>query len=131
VINYKNYNLEQSNVEREIREAFKDVTRAGGMSWSEAALEDGGSDFDDLSKEELAVLDKDSSWEDLVEDDSWNDSPGIGGMTFLDPIGFAYYLPVIMIRSMRKGVCGGPFLLYEITINSEGQRDRIAALNNI
>lgn len=85
----------------EIHSAFKDVSREGGVSWSESdVIDDYGSDEERAS---ARALDKDASWTQLVDDPKWNPEPGIGGFSFMDAIGFRYYLPAAMIRCVRSG----------------------------
>lgn len=87
-------------MERQIREAFRGVTREGGVSWIEAGA------IDERDDEETCraarALDEDQSWEELVEDPSWDPNSSWGGFSFLDPIGFRYYLAPAMIRAMRS-----------------------------
>lgn len=82
----------------EIYAAFKDVSREGGVSRFEAfVIDDRGSD------EECAAArarDTDTSWTELVDDPGWQ-SPGV--FSFLDAIGFRYYLPVVLVRTLRTG----------------------------
>lgn len=86
---------ERDALEREIREVFADVSREGGVSWSETyVLDDYGSD------EECAAArarDLDQRWWELVDWVTWH---GAGGVNFLDAIGFRYYLPALMLREM-------------------------------
>lgn len=82
----------------EIHAAFADVSREGGVSWSETRVLDMyGSDEE---RSAARAQDTDRNWSDLVDDPEWNES-GIGGFSFLDPIGHRYYLPAAMIRTMR------------------------------
>lgn len=86
-----------------IREAFRDVSRAGGISWSECDVLDGYGSPEECA--EARASDKDRHWSELVDDPKWQPFPGMGGFSFIDGIGFRYYLPVTMIR----------FLMGEIT----------------
>lgn len=87
----------------QIYEAFADVDRQGGISWSQSAAIDG---FLKLSADDLMKYqeqDTEPSWHALVEDPKWEVFLGIsGGFAFLDPVGFRYYLPPVMIRSIRS-----------------------------
>lgn len=82
----------------EIYESIREVTRIGGVSWSESAA------IDSYGAEEERCLarrsDQETHWSQLVYDDRWQPGPGgtVGGFVFLDPIGFRYYLPATMIR---------------------------------
>ena len=83
----------------EIHDAFKDVTREGGVSWTEAyALDDYASDEACAKAREM---DTDISWQELVDDPTWPPGPDFGGFSFLDAIGYRYYLPATMIRDLR------------------------------
>lgn len=100
------FSPERSDSERdaliaEIYELFRDVTRTGGVSWSESAA------IDHYGSEEARLLarqsDQETHWSQLVDDDRWQPGPGgtVGGFVFLDPIGFRYYLPATMIRCIH------------------------------
>ncbi|OJU63705.1 MAG: hypothetical protein BGO01_07490 [Armatimonadetes bacterium 55-13] len=84
-----------------IRNSFKGVKRVNGVSWSESVVLD---DYGTM-EERLAARskDKEKDWTSLVEDRLWNPATGVGGWSFLDAIGFRYYLPAEMIRSVRRG----------------------------
>lgn len=83
----------------EIHDAFKDVTREGGVSWTEAyAIDDYASDEDCAKAREM---DTDISWQELLDDPTWPPGPDFGGFSFLDAIGYRYYLPATMIRDLR------------------------------
>jgi hypothetical protein len=89
---------EHRTLEAEIREAFKGVTRDGGVSWSETAVIDAWG-----SEEACATArasDMDRGWFDLLEDERWDPSSFNQRWAFLDGIGFRYYLPAAMVRAM-------------------------------
>lgn len=69
------------------------------------------------SAKRLGPKDTEKSWEDLVDDPNWQHDPGIGGLNFLDPIGFRYYIAPAMVRCTRVGY--GEFVGYALTIDSE------------
>lgn len=105
----------------QIYEAFKGVTRAGGISWSETFVID-----DYGSEEECAAArarDTDTKWEELVDDPGWVLYDGIGGFSFIDTIGFRYYLPAAMIRCIRSGEETGS-LCFHLTLPPEGDKLR-------
>ncbi len=86
-------------VERQIFEAFSSQSRAGGVSWGESVVHDMyGSESE---KMEARAKDKDSRWQDLVDDPAWRDDMGVGGFCFLDAVGFAYYIAAAMVRVVR------------------------------
>jgi len=116
---------EQIAVEQQIRRAFRGVTRAGGVSWSESVVIDNhGSEAEAAAAREQ---DTEQSWEDLVDDPNWIEDPGIGGFNFLDPIGFAYYIAPAMIRSARRG--HGEFVGYALHIDGEFKRELVSRLS--
>ncbi len=89
----------------EIYAAFKDVSREGGVSWSETQVLD---DERELASEKTArersdarARDTDRHWADLLESADWLEVPGRGSFSFLDPIGFRYYLPAAMVHDIR------------------------------
>ena len=88
----------------EIARDFAQVTRQDGVSWSEALVIDNYG-----SEEECAAArasDKDKHWAELVDDEAWDADQGYGGFSFLDAIGFRYYLPAAMTRCIRTGEDG-------------------------
>jgi hypothetical protein len=90
----------ESALIEEIYDAFRTVTRDGGVSWSEAFVMDQcGTDEERV---EARRRDTDKSWTELVDSD-WREHPGVGGWAFLDPIGSRYYLPAAMVRGIRSG----------------------------
>lgn len=85
---------EKRAVLAEIDAAFADVSREGGISWSQARamdLSEGPGRVRDARE-----LDTDKHWNELVADPAWSFDIGVGGFAFLDPIGFRYYLPAAM-----------------------------------
>lgn len=96
---------EADRMEEEIRSVFADVTREGGVSWSETEVLDAyGSE---LERREARANDTELHWTDLVKDEKWNPDCGVGGWSFIDAIGFRYYLPAAMIRCLRTRLdCG-------------------------
>lgn len=84
-----------------VEEAFKDVSRKNGVSWSESEVIDdyGG----DQARLEARKLDQDYHWSELVDDPEWDPERGVGGFSFLDAIGFRYYLAPSLVRSLRSG----------------------------
>jgi hypothetical protein len=95
---------EQRSLEAEIRDAFKGVSREGGVSWNETkVLDDRGSDEEAKA---ARATDTDQDWTELA-DSTWDVGPGFGGFAFLDAIGFRYYLPAAMIRTLHDGVHAG------------------------
>ncbi len=96
---------EQAALLAEIDAAFADVSRDGGMSWSESVvIDDHGSESERL---EARRSDKDRHWSELVEDNAWEPGVGCGGWSFLDTIGTRYYLPAALKRSVMEGEDAG------------------------
>ena len=107
----------------EIHAAFKDVSRDGGVSWSESDVIDGyGSDEERAA---ARARDKDASWTQLVDDQHWNPDRGIGGFSFMDAIGFRYYLPAAMIRCIRSGYDEG----IQFHLDAGGSTEELRAYN--
>ena len=83
----------------EIYAAWKGVTREGGVSWSESVVID---DYGTQAQRDAArQTDVEWDWESLVDDESWLVRGGFGGFSFLDAIGFRYYLAPELIRCLR------------------------------
>lgn len=80
----------------EIHEAFRDVTREGGVSWTEADLIDGGRGMAD--RLEGRAQDKDTRWQELVHVGHYH--AWESNWSFLDAIGFRYYLPAKLIECL-------------------------------
>jgi len=90
---------EQDRVEALIRAAFAGVTRDGGVSWTESVVIDGDGSY--RTTGQARAEDKDTNWEQLVDDPNWHHDVGIGGFWFLDAIGWRYYIAPAMIRCTR------------------------------
>jgi len=85
----------------EIHEAFAGVTRDGGVSWSESdALDDYKSK---RAQRKARESDTDTSWTELINDESWDPDAHTHCWCYLDAIGFRYYLPAGMVRCVRSG----------------------------
>ncbi len=116
---------ERDAVIAQIYEAFADVTREGGVSWSETEvldLEWGGTEA------ELAAArlrDRDKSWVDLINDAGWHDETSCGGFAFLDAIGYRYYSAAAMVRHLRNGESSCD-LLRSLTVDRSRDRGRKA-----
>lgn len=109
---------ERQAVEAAIRAAFAGVDRAGGVSWTEAdVIDDWGTDEE---RAEARALDKERSWESLVDDPTWDHEIGGGRFSFLDPIGFRYYMAPAMIRCARSG--HGEFTSYALSVDGNFKR---------
>ena len=88
----------------EIHAAFAGVSRTGGVSWGESFVHDLYGNPGNLPG---AFPDSDKNWTELVHEPEWDPSPGVGGFSFMDPIGFRYYLPAAMIRCLMSGIDEG------------------------
>jgi hypothetical protein len=75
-----------------IEGSFAGVTRIGGVSWRETnVIDDYGSEEERLA---ARLQDKDECWQDVVKAPPWLEA--WGSFSFIDPIGFRYYLPAAM-----------------------------------
>ena len=112
----------------EIHDAFAEVSREGGVSWSETTVIDDYGDEDECTAARLS--DNDTHWSQLVDDSHWITTRGVGGFSFLDPIGFRYYLPPVLIRTLR-GDEDVPDLHFHLNLaDSEHSRNQQSLLDN-
>lgn len=111
--------VERDALVKEIYAAFRGVTRENGVSWSEAAVMDRHGSME----ERLAARakDREEGWEALVKDPEWQSRPYSGGWSFLDPIGFRYYLPAGMFRCVASGQDEG--IQFHLTLYGESKLD--------
>jgi hypothetical protein len=82
-----------------IKDAFGNVSRQGGVSWTETEVLDMYGT--DAERKAARAKDTDRRWTELIDGDGFFEC-GIGGFCFLDPIGFRYYLPAAICISLRK-----------------------------
>lgn len=116
---------EQQEVEAQIRDAFRGVTREHGVSWSETfVIDNSGSDGERF---EARAKDIEQSWEELVDDPNWQHEPGVGGFNFLDPIGFRYYIAAAMVRCARTGY--GEWVGYALMVDGDYRLEQISRMN--
>jgi hypothetical protein len=94
------YSSETEAMLKEIHEAFREMTRVGGVSWTESIAID---EYAEHNRAEYRAKDTETSWTELPDDPNWRVDMGVGGFSFLDPIGFRYYLPAAMIVAARGG----------------------------
>ena len=82
----------------QIKVAFEGVTREGGVSWSEADA------IDDYALPELRAAakasDLDENWMEVAIDANWRIDDFDSNWSFLDDIGFRYYIPAAMMRHL-------------------------------
>jgi hypothetical protein len=110
-----------------IRSAFAGVDREGGTSLHQAqVLDDYGSD------EELraaAALDADRRWEDVPSHDIESHT---SALSFVDPIGFRYYIAAYMVWSLEHYESSDSFsvdhTIYSLS-SSMSQEDRFDLLS--
>lgn len=106
--------IERDALIAEIYAAFDDVSREGGVSWSEADVIDAyGSDEQCAEARES---DTDRNWTELIDVEAW--TGGIhycSNWSFLDPVGFRYYLPAGLIQSLRDECCDDVTFLFHLT----------------
>lgn len=94
--------MDKDAVMAQIAAAFDGVSRAGGVSLREGrVIDDYGTDAE---RDAARLLDTDTCWQDVPDDDL--NTYGMS-LSFVDPIGFRYYLPAYLcysLRLMSKGV---------------------------
>lgn len=90
--------IERDALIAEIRAAFADVSLGDGVSWNQGIEIDRYAQPDEIAA--ARATDAHLPWDRFATDTGWCVSPGIGGFTFLDPIGYRFYLPAAMIRCM-------------------------------
>lgn len=94
----KGLSAERDALIADIHRHFADVTRVGGVSWSESeVIDDWGSEEDCAT---ARARDTEASWTELVDDPEWSTWTGFGGFSFLDGIGFRYYAAAAMVRCL-------------------------------
>lgn len=108
---------EHTNLVAEIHDAFRGVTRVGGVSWTETYAIDDYEGPDECAA--ARALDREPGWEHLVDDPKWLTEQLAGGITFLDAIGFRYYIAPLMLRAMRER--SGDFLASSLTLKEEAE----------
>jgi hypothetical protein len=89
-------NPEREPLIAEIRQAFATVSREGGVSWTECDARDANATEEECAA--VRAMDTDRHWTELLDNPTWSPSPGTGNLCFIDPIGFRYYLPPLLIR---------------------------------
>ena len=107
--------LEQARIDliEAIEQSFAGVTRVGGMSWRQAELEDGVA-YSDEEYRAAGRKDSETAWQQLVGSRIFEGCPS--EWSFLDPIGYRYYLPACMITYLTLGENAG-CLSDELTLN--------------
>lgn len=97
----------------EISTAFSGVSREGGVTWNETEIIDLYGSLEERSAARLT--DQDACWQDVLDDPNWDPEPGVGAWSFLDAIGFRYYLPAGMVFAIRRGFDSG--ICYHLTLS--------------
>jgi len=93
---HSSYEQRKQAVIAEITAAFDGVSRKGGVSLSEAwVIDDYGSDEE---RAEARKEDTETRWQDVPERDI---AYGSSCLSFLDDIGFRYYLPAYIVWCLR------------------------------
>lgn len=93
--------IERDKLVKSIYDAFDCVTREGGLSWHQAALEDELT-FSNEQFEDAGAKDSEANWHELVRSSIF-DYPH-AAWSFLDPIGFRYYLAPCMLTCLQFGI---------------------------
>jgi uncharacterized protein DUF6714 len=83
-------------VVEQIHRAFAGVGREGGVSLHEAVVIDNYGSQEE--RETARTLDMEATWQDIPETDIEQCDTAL---TFLDPIGFRYYLPAYMVWTLN------------------------------
>ncbi|HLP83893.1 MAG TPA: DUF6714 family protein [Phycisphaerales bacterium] len=90
-----------------VLQAFKDVTREGGVSWSQTfVMDDYGSDAE---LAQAAARDRELDWIELSRQGPWNYEYAMWG--FLDAISARYYLAASLLLDLETGRSAHPDLL--------------------
>lgn len=141
--------LEREELEREIREVFKGVTREGAVTWGESCIRNYECEIvlnelrlkhgrppmftDDQWADVLErtvwkeadrtepYADTDTQWQDLIDDPLWRIGEWGGAFLYLDPVGRRYYLPAAMIRGLRDP--DSIDLSYDLTLKHGDRED--------
>ena len=103
---------EREEVFAEIRAAFLNTTRDGGVSWTEANVIDAYGTDEECAR--ARASDKDKHWLDLVNAPSFDPSVSTR-FIFMDDIGKRYHLPAAMYRALIQG--HGEGLLMQLSPN--------------
>lgn len=90
---------EREAIIAEIYAAWKDVTREGGISWSEVWCV--GDPLDDTPEDRAAAREQDNElgWEELVEAPPWTDRHH--PVLFFDPVASSYYVAPMLVCTLR------------------------------
>ncbi len=108
-------------VEALVFDAFRGVTREGGVSWHQTHVLDYFGTAEELAA--ASLKDTEANWEALVDDQAWIDLNRNGVWAFLDAAGFRYYLAAEMVLMLRGWF--DEWLVYNLTIKSQYTRDRL------
>lgn len=110
----------------EIEQAFRGVTREGGVSLHETIALDNYEGAEERAR--MRAMDRDRRWEDL-QDEDLAEVAGIGGMSFFDDIGFRYHLPAYMrwwlVGDAARSHSTGADVLFHLDVRSESEQSRI------
>lgn len=78
---------------------FSALTRKGGVSWSEGWVRD-HYHYTAKDCEEARASDRDRNWLEVAVDPRWKTEAGFGPWSFLDPIGYRYYIIAALMRTL-------------------------------
>lgn len=85
-----------------VLQAFKDVTREGGVSWSQTFVMDDYGSASQLA--EAAAQDRELDWIELAQQGPWNHESAVCGVWgFLDAISAKYYLAASLLLDLETG----------------------------
>jgi hypothetical protein len=103
---------------------FKDVSRAGGVSWTQTfVMDDYGSD-EEVAR--AANEDTDTNWIDLARGDAWFLGIPETPWSFLDPVGTRYYIAAAMLLDLERGTTTG----HEYLLSRGPRDDRLDLLTH-
>lgn len=115
---FPNYEERKAALIEEIIAAFDGVSREGGVSLSEAdVIDDYGSDTKRLA---ARLSDTDTRWQDVPDEQLAGHWP----ISFLDPIGFRYYMPAFLLYCLRHSNEYGENESYELDYHLSLSRGR-------
>lgn len=94
----------RSIADAQIRAAFKGVRLENGVSWGESIViaRYGSREEQAAARKRELDVEPGINWESLIDCTGWFEDETHGGMRHLDPLGFRYYIPALMIRALRR-----------------------------
>ena len=103
--------IKKEFVLEQIKSAFSGVTREGGISWREADALDSYGTIEVQAAER--AKDTDQSWMEVALDPDWTIDHYDSNFSFLDKIGFRYYIAAAIVRHLVMDR-EAQFLMYQL-----------------